>query len=85
MGREPNKMLTKRQVRLILLVEHRRSQGLPTVQRDLAEALGIRRDSLNRLLARTRKALAARGEELRMPPRGREGSAGLMTLENVPQ
>lgn len=78
-------MLTKKQIRLISLVEHRRTHGLPTVQRDLAEALGIRRDSLNRLLARTRKALAARGEELRMPPRGREGAAGLMTLENVSQ
>ena len=85
MGRDPNKMLTKRQICLISLVEHRRNHGLPTVQRDLAEALGIRRDSLNKLLARTRRALAAHGEELQMPPKAREGAAGLTTLENVPR
>jgi hypothetical protein len=76
-------MLTKKQLCLISIVNYRRRHGLPTVQRDLAEAMGIRRDSLNKLLARTQKALAARGEELRMPPRRREGAADVMTLADA--
>lgn len=83
MNRDPNIMLTNRQVRLLKIVEYRRVHGLPTVQRDLAEALGIRRDSLNKLLARTRKALAERGEELRMPGRGRAAVIEMISLETL--
>lgn len=68
MGRGPNIRLTKKQRKLLKLIEVRR-RGLPTVQRDLAEALGVRRDSLNKLLARTRRAPASRGIDLRLPPR----------------
>lgn len=75
-------MLTRKQVRLISLIGYRRRHGLPTVQRDLAEALGIRRDSLNKLLARTREALAAEGKELRMPPRAGP-DAKLLALAEV--
>ena len=64
-----NKRLTKKQQRLMALLEYRARHLLPTVQRDLAEALGIRRDSLNKLLARTRARLALEGKQLPQPPR----------------
>lgn len=67
--------LTNRQRRLVDAIERRRRGGLPTAQRDLAEALGIRRESLNRLLARTRRALAAAGLDLPMPPRPSAGAS----------
>jgi hypothetical protein len=76
-----NFYLTLRQRLLLELIERRRGAGLPVVQRDLAETLGIRRDSLNKLLARTRRALAARGLSLVMPPRRREVVAAVVRLE----
>jgi DNA-binding MarR family transcriptional regulator len=63
--------LTRRQQRVLSMIEYRRRYGLPTVQRDLAEALGIRRDSLNKLLARLRRALLKKGQHLELPPRSR--------------
>lgn len=82
MGREPNIMLTKKQVRLLEYLEYRRRHRLPTVQQDLAEALGIRRDSANKLLARTRKRLARQGRELVLPPRHGTAAAKLVTLSD---
>lgn len=75
-------MLTIQQARLIQMLEYRARYRLPTVQRDLAEALGIRRDSLNKLLARTRRALASEGRSLPMPPRSRTSAAPLITLSD---
>lgn len=65
-------MLTKRQRRLLGMIEYRVRYGLPTVQRDLAEALGIRLDSLNKLLSRMRRRRAAQGGSLELPPRYRD-------------
>src|SRR4051812_34041972 len=88
-GRAPNpefclgrvRGLTPRQIQLVALIRAKTRHGVPAVQRDLAEALGIRRDSLNKLLARTRRALAAQGITLEMPVRSREGmSAGVCSL-----
>lgn len=71
-------MLTSQQARLLQMMEYRVRYGLPTLQRDLAEALGIRRDSLNKLLARTRRALASKGRPADATPipliRGSSGS-----------
>jgi hypothetical protein len=77
-----NICLTRPQRELLKLIEGRTQAGIPAVQRDLAEALGIRRDSLNKLLARTRRALATHGVELLMPQRCRPGvAAALDTLD----
>jgi len=73
-------MLTTQQARLLQMLEHRVRYSMPTVQRDLAEALGIRRDSLNKLLARTRRALASEGRSLPTPPRSRSSAAALVAL-----
>ena len=73
-------MLTTQQARLLQMLEYRARHSMPTVQRDLAEALGIRRDSLNKLLARTRRALASEGKSLTMPPRSRSSAAAVVTL-----
>jgi DNA-binding transcriptional regulator LsrR (DeoR family) len=75
-------MLTIQQARLIRMLDYRARYRMPTVQRDLAEALGIRRDSLNKLLARTRRALAVEGRSLAMPPRSRSGAAPLVALSD---
>lgn len=72
--------LTRRQQELLRIIEHRVRIGLPTVQRDLAEYLGIRRDSLNKLLVRTRRVLASQGRTLEMPPTARECRADVSTL-----
>lgn len=77
--------LSERQRRLLAVIEHRRKHGLPTVQRDLAEALGIRRDSVNKLLARTRRTLKKQGRILEMPPRRREGRAVAFSLADFGQ
>jgi hypothetical protein len=66
--------LTARQLQLIELITSKTRHGVPAVQRDLAESLGIRRDSLNKLLARTRRALAARGISIELPARSRPAS-----------
>lgn len=60
-------MLTQKQRRLVDLINSRKELELPTVQRDLAEHMGITRESLNRLLARTRRRLAAEGKSLQLP------------------
>jgi len=73
-------MLTTQQARLVQMMEYRARCNLPTVQRDLAEALGIRRDSLNKLPARTRRALASKGRSLLMLPRARSSAAALVAL-----
>ena len=73
-------MLTAQQTRLMQMLEYRARHSMPTVQRDLAEALGIRRDSLNKLLARTRQALASEGRSLPTPPRSRSSAAALVAL-----
>jgi len=78
--REANINLTNRQRRLLEMIEYRRRHRLPTVQRDLAEALGIRRDSLNKLLARTRRRLRLHGVRLEMPPRSRSERCGIVSL-----
>lgn len=65
-------MLTKKQRRLVGMIEYRVRYRLPTVQRDLAEALGIRLDSLNKLLSRTRRRVASQGGSLELPPRCRQ-------------
>ena len=72
--------LTAQQRKLVDVIEYRRRHGIPTVQRDLAEALGIRRDSVNKLLARTRRRLGAAGRDLAMPPRHASGRVGLSAL-----
>jgi hypothetical protein len=61
---------------LIEIIRRKNRNGLPAVQRDLAEELGIRRDSLNKLLARVRRVLAAEGIQLEMPPRSRPRGVG---------
>jgi hypothetical protein len=75
-------MLTIQQARLVQMLDYRARYRMPTVQRDLAEALGIRRDSLNKLLARTRRALAAEGRMLPTPPRSRPAAAALVPLSD---
>ena len=50
--------LTARQRRLLELIRRKTRHGIPAVQRDLAEEMGIRRDSLNKLLARMRQSRA---------------------------
>ncbi len=79
-GREPNINLTNKQLQLIKYLEYRQRYGMPTVQQDAAEALGIRRDSLNKLLRRTRQALARQGRDLPMPPRHRAVAARVVGL-----
>lgn len=81
-GREPNIMLTKKQLRLVEYLEYRGRHRIPTVQQDLAEALGIRRDSANKLLARTRRALARQGRTLALPPRHGTAAVKVVTLSN---
>ncbi len=76
--------LTDKQRELLRLVEYRRRHGMPTVQRDLAEHLGIRRDSLNKLLARTRKVLAREGRTLEMPLRSRQYVTPTASLADLP-
>lgn len=75
-----NKSLTRKQRRLLELLRYRERNALPTVQRDLAEALGIRRDSLNKLLARTRQQLEAQGTTLPRPPRRASHRAAVASL-----
>jgi hypothetical protein len=75
-------MLTMQQARLVRMLEYRARYQMPTVQRDLAEALGIRRDSLNKLLARTRRALAEEGRTLVTPPRSRPSAAALVAMSD---
>jgi hypothetical protein len=77
--------LTARQLQLMAAIRRRTRHGLPAVQRDLAEELGIRRDSLNKLLARTRRQLAARGVALAMPARCRAAhvAAGVCSLSQL--
>ena len=75
-------MLTIQQARLVQMLEYRARYRMPTVQRDLAEAMGIRRDSLNKLLARTRRALASEGRTLPLPPRSRESATALVALSD---
>lgn len=73
-------MLTKKQEEVIRYIQYRTRYNLPTVQRDIAERFGIRRDSLNKLLARARKRLRQKGESLEMPPRSRDVRVGVATL-----
>lgn len=73
-------MLTRKQAELLRILEYRTLHQLPTVQRDLAERLGIRRESVNKLLARTRRALAAEGRSLPVPPRSQPVRASLESL-----
>ena len=80
MGVDPNKMLTKRQRQLLSLIEDRKRHRLPVVQQDLAEALGIRRESVNKLLKRMRIRLNRRGEVLEMPDRRGRVVASVGTL-----
>jgi hypothetical protein len=74
------KQFTARQLHLIRVIERRSRDGIPAVQRDLAEELGIRRDSLNKLLARTRRVLQERGIELQMPARSRPSALRVASL-----
>jgi hypothetical protein len=78
-----NIYLTVQQRELLRLIESRVLHGMPAVQRDYAEALGIRRDSLNKLLARTRRVLARHGVELVMPPRRGQAAAPLGSLAGL--
>ena len=73
--------LTEKQRKLLDLIDYRVRHRMPTVQRDLAEALGIRRDSLNKLLARTRLALGGQ-RDLTMPPRSRSSAAPLVSFSD---
>lgn len=73
-------MLTRKQRRLVALIKQRTTLQMPTVQRDLAESLGIRRESLNKLLRRTRHRLAAQGVNLEWPSRRTGGRASLTPL-----
>ncbi len=57
-------MLTKKQRRLVELMDYRAAHNIPTTRRNLAEVFGIRTDSLKKLLSRTRKRMAAEGREL---------------------
>jgi hypothetical protein len=75
-------VLSPRQKHLVTIIEYRRRHGILTVQQDLAEALGIRRDSLNKLLARTRQVLEQQGIQLIMPPRHCEGRAVAFSLSD---
>lgn len=72
--------LTDQQRRLLQLIEHRNRYHLPAVQRDLAESLGIRRDSLNKLLHRMRATLRRHGFALRLPQRCRNSAVAGFTL-----
>lgn len=72
--------LTARQRAVLAIIERKARHGVPAVQRDLAEELGIRRDSLNKLLARARRVLAAQGVGLTMPARSRPTRAGVCSL-----
>ena len=73
--------LTRRQRQLLELIDRRSRYGVPAVQRDLAEELGIRRDSLNKLLARTRRTLGdAAVAALRMPARSRPRAESVCSL-----
>lgn len=77
--------LTQRQRQLLELIDRRTRHGVPAVQRDLAEELGIRRDSLNKLLARARRTLGDAAATLQMPARSRptaEPVCSLSTLTN---
>ncbi len=60
-------MLTKKQRMLVELIERRAWLQFPTIQRDLAEEMGVSRAALSRLLGRTRAALAAQGRSLILP------------------
>lgn len=80
--RGANIILTEQQRQLLVLVEWHTRHGQPAVQRDWAERLGIRRDSLNKLLARTRRALAAHGVELELPVRHRQAAVSLFALSD---
>jgi hypothetical protein len=57
-------LLTKKQRRLVALMDYRAARMMPTNHRDLADVLDIRRDSLKKLLRRTRKRMAEEGREL---------------------
>jgi predicted DNA-binding protein (UPF0251 family) len=73
-------MLTLKQRRLVELINSRKELQLPTSQRDLAEHMGITRESLNRLLARTRRRLAVEGESLQLPSIDRPRSVVATTI-----
>jgi len=72
--------LTPRQQLLVRLIGRRLRYDVPAVQRDLAEEMGIRRDSLNKLLARTRRQLFAHGRELGLPRRCRADAVAGVSL-----
>ncbi len=76
----PNFYPTKRQRQLLELIGRRLVSQAPCVQRDFAEQLGIRRDSLNKLLRRLRQRLEAQGKALQMPDRCRSAAAALSAL-----
>ena len=76
-------MLTKKQRQLVALIDRRSNFHQPTVQRDLAEAMGIRRDSLNKLLHRARQRMAADGVTLKLPSRQGAGRASVMSLSDA--
>jgi CRP-like cAMP-binding protein len=79
---EQDTMLTRKQQKLVTILEYRSRYGLPTVQRDLAESLGIRRDSLNKLLARTRRSLQRNGGSLPLPPRSGGSAIAVVSFAN---
>jgi predicted DNA-binding protein (UPF0251 family) len=77
---KPNKTLTGKQRQLVQLIEYRTRYHLPMVQQDLAEQLGIRRDSVNKLLRRARDRMSACGVELQLPNRRGVSTASVSTL-----
>ena len=78
------RLLTVRQRQLLDLIEQRNRNGRACVQQDLAEDLGIRRDSLNKLLSRTRRILLRYGKQITMPPRSHERRALVGSLTALP-
>ena len=79
-GVGPNKNLTKRQKQLLHLINVQKQNRIPMVQRDLAEKLGIRRESVSKLLRRLRLRLDSQGEVLDMPGRRGQTPASVGTL-----
>lgn len=76
-------MLTRKQRRLVALMDYCAARNTPTHQRDLAEILGIRPDSLKKLLRRTRKSMIAEGRELPKLARKRRAIAYCCSLSDV--
>src|SRR5580700_806039 len=64
--KEDTFLLTSKQRRLVAMMDYRAARRMPTLHRDLAKILGIRRDSLKKLLRRTRKRLAEEGRDQSM-------------------